>query len=297
MDPVTPNPTPTPSATPTPSPTPAASPLAGADGTLSANWLQHEKIPADLRTDKTLSTIKDVPTLATMLVNAERAIGKKRAVIPTDPQNKAEVDEFFGLAGWPKEGPDKYPQVALPDDMPKELATDPQQIEFRKAETAAWRAMAHKWHLTEEQFVGLSKDIAAHEVAGIKGAQADAVKLMNERRAAFRTKHGAKADFMVQLSNTAAAAFTDQEELAYATAQGWLQDPVFQSIMAKVGGAVSPDRLRANSSGGIDTGSIERQIADLETSDAYRNANNPKHDAVTQQVLQLREQLRAARQP
>jgi len=292
-----PGPTSTPGPTPTPTATPGPSPLAGADGVLAANWLQHEKIDPTLRTDKTLATIKDVPTLAAMLVNAEKAIGKKRAVVPTDPANKPEVDEFFALAGWPKDGPEKYPEVPLPANLPAEIRDNPQHAEARKAEMTAWRQLAHKWHLTEEQFLGLSKEIQEREVAAYQAAQAQAVKDQADRKIALQNEWQGKYDYNVQLANTAAAAFCNANDLAYARSAGWLGDPVFLKLFKAIGEAVSPDRLHAGSTGRADTGSIERQIFDLETSEAYRKPDNPRHDAVTQQVLQLREQLRAARQP
>jgi len=282
MEPNTGNPNPTP--TPTPSPTQAPSPLLGADGALSENWLQHEKVPAEMRTNKTLAATRDVFALAGQVHNLEKALGKKRAVVPTDPANKAEVDEFYALGGWPKEGPDKYPVIARPADMPQELKEDPNL-------TKNWRTWCHEARLSSEQMAYLSQKILGWNIASFKGDQADSVKRQEETRAAMRTDLGPQYDCTVQLANSAAEASLSPEHLAHAREAGWLEDPVYLRQMALFGEWIHPDRLHTNASGGTDTTSIEQKIAELETSDAYRKPDDPRHNAVTQQVLQLRQQL------
>ena len=62
-------------------------------------------------------------------------------------------------------------------------------------------------------------------------------------------------------------------------------------MMHKVGAAVSPDRLHARSDGGIDTGSIQRQIDDLMRSDAYNKEQGATHDRCLEEIMRLRNQL------
>lgn len=253
------------------------------DGTLAEGWIQHASIPADLRANKTVLGVKSVGQMAQMLANAEALVGKKGSIIPTDPKDVKGFDAYFRAVGKP-ETPDKYTAPKLPEG----IAPDP---EFDKT----IRAKAHELHMTDSQFGGLCSWIAECNVAERQNAQAASAAALEEAKAALRTKWGTKYDAHVQLANTAAAAFADEQELAYAKEKGWLDDPVFLSVFQKAGSAIAPDRLHARSDGGVDTGGIQSQIDDLMNSDAYKNQRGPVHDNVLAQIMQLRNQLRNTR--
>lgn len=275
-DPVITPPTPP---TPTPPPTPPTPPSGPA--VIDLNHLD-----ADLRTNKTLAALagKPYPEMARMLANAEGLVGKKGSIIPTDPNDKAGWDSYFRAVGWP-EKPESYPAPALPAGLAADEATD-----------KTLRAWCHELRLTGDQFKGLMERIAAANVAERNNAEAEKVQAQAAAKAALQTELGARYDYGVQLANTVAAAFADDALLARMKEKGWLDDPDFLRYSAKIGEAISPDRLHADRRGATDTTGIEQKIRELETSDAYRNHGtngrpHPQHEAVTQQVLQLRQQL------
>ncbi len=261
--------------------------LADAQGVLADNWLQHEKIDPSLRTNKTLGGIKSVAELAGQVVNLEKVLGKKRAVIPENDQDKPGMDAYMHAVGWP-EKVEGYPEIQVLEGTPKELPRDP---ELEKA----WRSWAHEGRLTTAQYQLLTKKIQEWNLAEYKNEQAAAAQAHETAKADFRTRHGAKADYEIQLANTAAAAFADQPLLERLKTKGYLDDPDFLQYSANVGHAVAPDRLHASSSGGIDKGSLQRQIAEMETSPEYRDPKHTRHAYVTNEVLRLREQLLNAR--
>jgi hypothetical protein len=282
-----PTPTPIPSPAPTPTPTPVPTPISpsfvSADGTLSEGWQKHEKIDADIRTDKTLGGIKSVPEMARQLVNAEKLIGKKRLVLPEGEQDVPAMDALARAVGWP-ESPDKYPAIVPPAGV----TVNPEMDKML-------RQWSHALRFTPGQFAGLAQRIAELNVSQVANETAAAAKVQETAVNAQKTAWGDRYGYNIQLANTAAAAFAGQERLLRLQQKGYLADPDFLAFCKEVGEAVSPDRLHVSAGGTPDKGGIQRQISELETSDAYRKSAHPRHSAVTAQVLQLREQLLMAR--
>ena len=273
------------SASPAGSAAPAvvANPFVNADGSLAANWFSGPGMDASLKESKTLPNVKTFSDLALMFHNQEKVLGKKGQIVPTDPSDKATIDAYYKAVGWPDK-PEEYPAPTMPAGM---------QVNPELDKTL--RSWAHELHMTADQYKGLAERIAQANVAERNNAEADQARAAETARNQMRTAWGSKYEYNVQLANTAAAAFADENELAHAKEAGWLGDPVFLSIMQKVGSAVSPDRLHANSAGQTDTTALEQKIGELERSDAYRKSEHPQHDAVTQQVLNLRQQWVNAR--
>jgi len=81
----------------------------GDDGSFTENWMEQAGIPEDLRNDQTLMTTKNVASMASQLVNAQKLIGKgaNMAVIPTEHSTELERAEFNKLCGCP-DTPDEY---------------------------------------------------------------------------------------------------------------------------------------------------------------------------------------------
>jgi len=262
--------------------------LVNADGTFAEGWLSHGAIEADLRSDKTLGRVKSVGEMARMLVNAEKILGNKRSVIPTDPADTKTIDAYYRAVGWP-ESADKYPELKPPANLPEGMKPNDEM-------TKAFRTWCHEARLTPEQVQHLAAKIWDWNIADHNNGQAERAKAVEEGRAAFRTKYGATADAMVQLGNTAAAAFADAPLLERLKGKGLLEDPDFLELMVGVGQAVSPDRLHARSDGTADAGGIQSKIDELMASDAYRDGRNPRHAAIQAQVEQLFNQLGNTRQ-
>ena len=255
--------------------------LVGPDGAFREGW--RDSLPEALRQDKTLAAVTDFPTMAEMLVNAEKTIGKKRAVLPAGPDDTEALDSYFRHLGWP-ETPDGYAADA-------ELYPLPEGLEDQPEVQNAWRGWCHEARLTPPQFAALTTKMRQWSAEEAQRSSADRAEALEKARTELRQRWGTKYDLHTRLAQTAVNAFTDEGELAHARAAGWLDDPVFLSLMQKVGSAVSPDRLHARADGTPDPGAVRRQIEDKMASEAYQNAKDPRHNAVQEEVRQLFEQL------
>lgn len=262
--------------------------LVNADGTFTEGWLSHGAIEADLRSDKTLGRVKSVGEMARMLVNAEKILGNKRSVIPTDPADTKTIDAYFRAVGWP-ESPDKYPELKPPANLPEGMKPNDEM-------TRAFRSWCHEARLTPEQVQHLAAKVWDWNIAEHNNALAEQAKAVEEGRSAFRTKYGPRADAMLQFAGTFASAFSAPEALERMKAKGYLEDPDVLELCIAGGQAVSPDRLHARSDGSADAASIQSKIDELMASDAYRDARNPRHAAIQAQVEQLFNQLGNTRQ-
>jgi len=273
----------------TPDSPPAVATVVNADGSFADGWIERAGIDADLKTNKTVVGCKSLGQMARMLVNAESLVGRKGSIIPTDPADTKTADAYFRAVGWP-ESPEGYPAIEPPADLPEGLEMKPEMFKV-------FREWSHKARLTASQMKSLAGDILAWNVAQHNAAEGERAQAAEQAKADMRTAWQGKYEQNVQLANTALAAFVDEKDLAEIRQRGMLEDPVFLRLMHKVGEAVSPDRLHARTDGSADGAAIQRQIDDLMTSEAYLNGGqhgrpkDPRHDAVTQQVMQLRNQL------
>ncbi len=257
-------------------------PWVNPDGTFVEGF--RDRLGESLRHDKTIAGLRDLPGALEMLVAGQKLIGEKRAVIPAGPDDKEHLDQYFRLVGWP-EGPDGYPEVKA--DLPEGMQDDPELVQ-------QWRQWCHEARLTPAQMQYLTAKTLEWNVNNHNLQAQDRRQTLEKATASLKSRWQNKYNINVQFANTAAAAFADEAELAHLKESGYLEDPVFLSIMHKIGQAVSPDRLNARSDGGIDKGSIRRQIDDLMHSEAYQDPKNPRNKSVTDQVAALFSQLQAA---
>ena len=257
--------------------TPAAPPV--------APMISLDGLDADLKANKTIAGLhgKPIGEALRMLANAESLVGKKGVVLPTGPEDKAGLAAYRRAIGVP-ESPEKYPAPQLPAGFEADEAMDKQL-----------RAWGVEMGWTPEQYRGLVERIAQWNVSESQNASAAKAAQLAEDKAKLQTAWGGKYAYNVQVANTAAAAFADEKELAELKSLGVLENPAFLRLMHTVGEAVSPDRLHLRPDGGADVVGMQRQIEDLMNSDAYKNQTGAPHDAVLEQILQLRERLTAAK--
>lgn len=250
------------------------------DGALADGWLDKEPF-ADVRELASLSEIKDVPGLARKVFNLEKALGKKRAVLPSGPEDTESLDTLARELGWPN-SPEGYPEVKA--ELPEGMEANP---EVEKA----WRQWAHEARLTPQQMEFLTRKTIEWNVNAHNLAAGEKAKAMAEATAGLKTRWQSKFESNRQLAQTAAAAFADRSEMEHFKQAGYLDDPHFLSLMHKVGEAISPDRLNARSDGRTNAASIERRLKDLQSSKDWLEGSGPRHDAIHDEIMQLREQL------
>ena len=136
----TPEPTVTPPTNPASSPAPGAPPTPGPeatfqwadkDGRLSNGWRDH--LPDELKQEKSLEPVVDIPGLAKNYVYTKKMVGKNTVAIPNENSPQADWDAFYEAAGRPKTVADyKF-------DRPKDIPEDAWDKDFgEKLKQAAW---------------------------------------------------------------------------------------------------------------------------------------------------------------
>jgi hypothetical protein len=88
---------------------PVSTSYIGEDGNFTENWMETAGVSEDMRGDLTLKSTKNVASLASQLVNAQKMIGKNpnMTVLPTDQSTEEEWNEFHKACGRP-DTPDEY---------------------------------------------------------------------------------------------------------------------------------------------------------------------------------------------
>jgi hypothetical protein len=79
----------------------------GEDGNFTENWMETAGVHEDLRGNQTLLTTKNVASMASQLVNAQKMIGANTTTIPNEQSTEVEWAEFHKACGRP-DTPDEY---------------------------------------------------------------------------------------------------------------------------------------------------------------------------------------------
>lgn len=82
------------------------------------NWKEH--LPDEIKGEKSLSAIADIPNLAKSFVNAQKMVGQNKVNVP-DPKLATDDDwrNFFVKAGLPEKPDDYKIEVKEPDALPE----------------------------------------------------------------------------------------------------------------------------------------------------------------------------------
>ena len=133
------------------------------------DWLG--TLPEDLRADPSLSSIKDIPSLAKGYVSAQRMLGS-RIPIPSQEASEEVRNEFYskltnvpGILRMPQEGSEDYAaavsgvlkQLGCPSDPKGYSLSLPEGMPVDEEYVSSITSLAHKAGLTRDQFKVLSE--------------------------------------------------------------------------------------------------------------------------------------------
>lgn len=249
-----------------------------------AAWM--EALPEDLRSEPTLKTVPDVPTLAKNYVEAQRMMGS-RIPMPQPGWEPKQWDDFYNKVGRP-DNPDKYtmPEVKLEEGV----TVDPEKLK-------SVRAKVHGLGLTDRQFKGIMEVYLDSINGGVKGAtekvRAEHEASMGQLRADWGDKFETNLDVAKSVIRKFAPA---DSKLAEFLEQSRLGDNVeFVKFLHTIGTGMLEDTTRG---GELGTGlqvtdrnralaEIERLKTDKEFQEAYSSAQHPGHDGAIKRWLNL----------
>ena len=177
--------------------TQVAEPVAEAAPAPSEDW--KASLPDDIRDNKSLATIADVPNLARSFINAEGMIGADKVVLPGKHATDEDYNEFYSKTGRP-DTPEGY-ELQMGDSPNEEMGN--------------WfRGMAHKVGLNGRQaqelltgYNELTATTAQAETASYEEMQGEVTKELNK-------EYGNAFDDRMALGNGVVNEFGNGKELS-----------------------------------------------------------------------------------
>jgi hypothetical protein len=268
----------------TPAPAATADLLSGTAPLPSSSWF--EGLPEGLKANPTLQNFKgkDVSAVAESLVNAEKLIGGSLR-LPTEKDTPADraakMEKVYAQLGRPAT-PDAYniPAPAADSGVPWDTA---------KAE--AFKGVAHKLGLTQEQVQGLTE----YEVQRSLSNSVDQVAAFNTCMETLDKDWGAATKQMLGLSRRTAATYFDADTIAALDASGVSNDPRFVKALAKMGkdlleeGLIVGGREGLSEDGGVMSMQAEVDKVMGDVNGPYWNKAHPGHDSAVTRMAQLRQ--------
>ena len=238
-------------------------------------------IPEDLRTDPSLSPIKDVENLARSYVNAQRLIGADKLPMPVNPTDE-DLDNIYGRLGRP-ETAEGY-----------SFETDGNIITEETAK--GYADIAHKLRLTPDQASGVLeyyKEIAQTSVAQTQQQEAESrEKVESELKAEWGNNYESKLIAAKNVVDEFASAEILDMQLADGTRIG--NHPEFIKAFAKMAdfrhSVTSEDTISdAPRSTVLTTQSAQAEIDAImnDRSHAYWDRKNPNRQRAVERVQEL----------
>lgn len=254
--------------------------------TTSSDWLG--TLPEDLRTDPTLSSIKDVQTLAKGYVSAQRMLGG-RIPIPSQEASEEVRNEFYAkLASVPN-------VVRLPDEDSKDYETTlgevydrlgrpkdpsgyklelPEGLDVDENYVKSMAVLSHKAGLTNKQF----KALAEHELqrgfemqSQAEKAQKQSVEFLNKT---WGNKFNENMSLAKNVVNKYAQAYPEATQEIINGPAG--NNPVVLMMLAEMGKLYQQEGTLAINNG--TSGARTPEEAKSLIADVLGNAKHPYHD-------------------
>jgi len=273
--------------------------------TLSEGW--QSELPEDLREDKTLAAVKDLPGLAKMLVSAQKMVGADKVVLPGPDATEEDLNAFYTSLGRPAD-PKGY-ELAMPEDFPEEVPVDEGLLE-------AFQETAHKIGLQPAQARQLfdwyneqTKTAYDKSQTTLSNARAEAeifdwyneqtktaydksqTTLSNARAEAetfLRDKWGDKYNDNRERALKAVRTFVNEEDVKRFDETGMGNLPWLVEAFSRIGEAISEDKLAVShiSDNAVTArAEIDRIMGDL--NHPYHDKNKPGHVEAVNKVQDL----------
>jgi len=249
------------------------------DGSFTETWM--ESLPEELREDATLKSIQDFPSMAKMLVSGQKMIGADKIIIPGKESTDEDWGKIFNKLGRPEKS-DGY-ALAKPE-IPEGMPWDDKAV-------LAFQEVAHKTGLLPKQAKDLFDWYNGLTTEAYIGSQKAVQESYNGAVATLKKEWGAAYDQKLELSRAAIRAFASEEDIK-ALDEGLGNDPRMIKLFAKIGAAVSEDKLKGTQGNNTPVeaqGAINAILGDPKH--PYHDKKHPEHAAAVQAVQELYKQI------
>lgn len=235
-----------------PTPSPGILPgVGGAGGAKGGNEFL-ATLPEELRSDPSLQSIKDLPSLAKSFVHAQKLVGADKVVLPKDDSKPEEWEAIYNKLGRPEKPEEyKFSDVKLPEGF---------ELDAKLHDR--FKPVLHKLGLSNKQADGVRSEFMQYQIETITAE----IKAQNEAVAAgekaLRDKWGANYDENAKKAGLAIAKFASPELLKKLEKTGLGSDPGLVEAFYEIGSRMSEDK-GTGASGGRDAGGVESARAEV----------------------------------
>lgn len=249
----------------------------------AASW--RDSLPEDIRGDKSLADIADVPALAKSFVNSQRLIGRSVRIPGTDA-GKDDLDAFYtklaqvpGVTRLPadedKAGWDafyaKLGRPAKADDYKFERPGElPKGVSYNEAAEKGFRELAHSIGLTGNQ----AKALHAWQMSETLGKADAMAKAADEAAVALKKEWGASYNQRMAAARGVIRQYGGPE-LAAELDAGLGNNPMLARMLSKIGAELIEDGLVQGDGGSLvpTVSELKEKIAEIRN-----NREHPYHD-------------------
>jgi len=263
-------------------PAPQTESFIGTDGSLKEGWTGI--LDEGYRDEKTLSTIKDVKSLAKIAVDTKRMVGKNKIAIPTESSAPEEWAEYYRVGGRPDTVEDYG--LAAPEGFPQELV---EQV-FPADRVAKWQERFYKGGVSKKAAQQFINEFAQDMAADYQNIQQQKEQKKAEIVSALSTEYGAAFDQKMHLGDIAFEEGSNGDESMKESLAYLRDDPnairLLVNLGAKFAEGKSPDFSAVPT-----PADYKSQIAEIMENPLYLNGTKQQRDRLVAQVMSIRAKM------
>ena len=209
---------------------------AGSSAAPTQDW--RTAIPEDLRSDPSLTDIKDVGNLAKSYINSQKLIGKNRISLPGEGATNQEWGQFYDSLGRP-EKPDAYNFGERP--------VMAEGLEYDEQFEGAFKNLAHQAGLTSNQAKTLFDGYHEYVNGKVTSEGQDSAAQAGQWVDSLKKEFGKAYDERVDLAQRAVQTYGSPELNEWLDNTGMGNNPMIVKMFAKIGEGLAEGRSDATS--------------------------------------------------
>ena len=237
-----------------------------------------------LRNEPCMKNVPDVQTLVKNYINAQKAIGKKGVILPSEKDGDDAWDKVYEQLGRP-EAPDKYtaPQLEVDPELEQFVSQD----KIKK-----FADIAHKAGLTDKQFQKIAGEYTKFQLEEVKGVIDAEKSTRTEAEKELKKQWG--LDYEVNSKQAEKVLEKIGKDIPAERIEQYKSDPFIKRLMGNVAKIVSEDKFVDSSAyGAMKPSEMKSEISRLmgDKSSSYWNPMAPDHVETKEKVRSYYEAL------
>lgn len=276
-----PDPAPTP-APGTPPPAGATIPVAGDPATSPSipEWLKD--VDPEIANDPSLKVFTNHKDLVKSYVHAQKMLGKDKVVLPGKNSTEQDWKQFYNKIGLP-ESMDAY-EIKKGE---KYTVHDDALNEFKK--------LAYENNILPGQAQKVMDWLNERAGQSSQVAQQQSETQLVEGWQNLKKEWGAGFEKQMAFGKQAVAEFADEDTYKYLDQKGYLDDPIFAKMMAKIGSNLTEDVFNEDvrETHGMTPQEAKSKYNEIvgDANHPYRNSSHPNHKQAVADVQKLFEMM------